>query len=211
RLFDHWLSSGGAELDPRLTRGPAGGAAPITTTTSTATTKPDAALSEGVSLLEKRAARRRDGARVGLARARANRRAACGAAIRRRQLLTLARVPLRVLVPLRVVVLRHAAPDHPRHRRSARVRFTGHCPEVHAVLVGTVGRALLITIFLPGVGHAAHDVFRWRRRRTGVREAGPGTHVRSVVRLTVSRRRLITLRLTVVARQAALYVALVVV
>src|SRR5262245_64461278 len=127
--------------------GTGGRAASITATTSTATTTPDAALSEGVSLLEKRAARRCDGARVGIARARANRRAACGAAIRRRQLLTLACVPLRVLVPLRVVVLRHAAPDHARHR-CARVGFTGHCPEVHAVLVGTVGRALLITIFL---------------------------------------------------------------
>ena len=54
-----------------------------------------------VCLLEERSARRCDGARVGLARARANRRPAFGAAIRRRQLLTFAGVPLLVLVPLR--------------------------------------------------------------------------------------------------------------
>src|SRR5262245_37396119 len=173
-----------------------------------ASTKPDAALPERVSLLEERAARRRAGTRVGLARSGAHRYPAFVRAVGCRQLLALTSVPLLVLVALCVVVLRHAAPDDARHRRSARIRFTGHGPEVHAVLVGTVGRALLVTIFLPGVGHAADDVSRWRRRRTRVREAGPGTHVRPVRGGAIGRRGLLALR-AIVVRDATLDVALV--
>src|SRR5262249_38943854 len=136
-------------------------------------------ISGATRSVQERAARRRDGARVRIARARPHRCPAFVSAVRRRQLLALTSVPLLILVPLRIIVFWHAAPDHPRHGRAG-ARPTVPRPNVHALLAGTVGRALLITISLPGVGHAAHDVRRWRRRRTGVREAGPRTHVRPV-------------------------------
>src|SRR5262249_4408708 len=157
-------------------------------------------------------ARRCDGARVGLARARANRRAAFGAALRRRQLLTLASVPLLVLVPLRVVVLRHAAPDHAPHRRRARLGLTARRPHVHAVLFGVLRRGRLPSTCLVSVPTVACSAAPRRGGGARVGEACPGTHRGAACGAALRRRQLLTLAVpllvlvplrVVVLRQAA--------
>src|SRR5439155_6849561 len=166
-------------------------------------------LESAPALRHRRRGRYRCAARVRIARACSNGRTSLRRAVVCRQLLALRSLglllALPLVLPLALVPLGDTALHDVRGRRGcARVRIAAPRPQVHTVLGGTLGRARLVTLGFLGrarlvtlgfltIGHAAHDVFLRRRRRTRVREARTGAHVRPVLGRALVRRGLLAL------------------